>query len=110
MAALEPEFGPASVSSEVLRLAFARSPSGITVSARDGRRLWVNDAYCRMPGYDQPERSEELAREQALTELEQAIGDREQPIAADAGTIRRAMARAEAAEVRAQAGHPSEAG
>ena len=27
---------------------------------------------------DQPERSEELAREQALTELEQAIGDREQ--------------------------------
>jgi PAS domain S-box-containing protein len=58
MAVLEPGFDPLSVSNEVLRLAFARSPSGMTISALDGRWLWVNDAYCRMLGYA----SEELLR------------------------------------------------
>ena len=48
-------FDPSSVSNEVLRLAFARSPSGMTVSAIDGRWLWVNDAYCRMLGYQSAE-------------------------------------------------------
>jgi PAS domain S-box-containing protein len=51
MAVLEPSFDPLSVSNEVLRLAFARSPSGMTISSLDGRWLWVNDAYCRMLGY-----------------------------------------------------------
>ncbi|HEY5189728.1 MAG TPA: PAS domain S-box protein, partial [Solirubrobacteraceae bacterium] len=48
-------FDPLSVSSEALRLAFARSPSGMTISAVDGRWLWVNDAYCRMLGYESAE-------------------------------------------------------
>ena len=48
---LEPGFDPLSVSNEVLRLAFAQSPSGMTISALNGRWLWVNDAYCRMLGY-----------------------------------------------------------
>jgi PAS domain S-box-containing protein len=51
MAVLEPGFDPLSVSNAVLRLVFARSPSGMTISALDGRWLWVNDAYCRMLGY-----------------------------------------------------------
>jgi PAS domain S-box-containing protein len=54
----EPGFDPLSVSNEVLRLAFARSPSGMTISTLDGRWLWVNDAYCRMLGYE----SDELLR------------------------------------------------
>lgn len=40
------------VSDAMLRLAFERSPSGMTLSALDGRCLWTNDAYCRMLGYD----------------------------------------------------------
>jgi PAS domain S-box-containing protein len=51
----EPRFDPSSVSNEVLRMAFARSPSGMTVSAIDGRWLWVNDAYCHMLGYESAE-------------------------------------------------------
>jgi PAS domain S-box-containing protein len=58
IAVVEPGFDPLSVSNEVLRLAFARSPSGMTISALDGRWLWVNDAYCRMLGYE----SDELLR------------------------------------------------
>jgi PAS domain S-box-containing protein len=58
IAVVEPSFDPLSVSNEVLRLAFARSPSGMTISALDGRWLWVNDAYCRMLGYE----SDELLR------------------------------------------------
>ncbi len=58
MAVAEPEFDPLSVSNEVLRLAFARSPSGMTIAALDGRWLWVNDAYCGMLGYE----SDELLR------------------------------------------------
>jgi PAS domain S-box-containing protein len=58
MAVAESGFDPLSVSNEVLRLAFARSPSGMTISALDGRWLWVNDAYCRMLGYE----SDELLR------------------------------------------------
>jgi len=45
----------AMVSDEVLRSAFDRSPSGMTVSSLDGRWLWVNDAYCRMLGYERAE-------------------------------------------------------
>jgi PAS domain S-box-containing protein len=44
-------FDSSSVPDEVLRAAFARSPSGMTISALDGRWLWTNDAYCRMLGY-----------------------------------------------------------
>jgi PAS domain S-box-containing protein len=58
IAVVAPRFDPLSVSNEVLRLAFARSPSGMTISALDGRWLWVNDAYCRMLGYE----SDELLR------------------------------------------------
>ena len=43
------------VSDEVLRSAFDRSPSGMTVSSLEGRWLWVNDAYCRMLGYARAE-------------------------------------------------------
>jgi PAS domain S-box-containing protein len=58
IAVVEPECDPLSVSNEVLRLAFARSPSGMTISALDGRLVWVNDAYCGMLGYE----SDELLR------------------------------------------------
>jgi PAS domain S-box-containing protein len=58
-AVVEPVFVPGAdplpVSNEVLRLAFARSPSGMTISALDGRWLWVNDAYCGMLGYEPDE-------------------------------------------------------
>ena len=43
------------VSDEVLRSAFDRSPSGMTVSSLEGLWLWVNDAYCRMLGYERAE-------------------------------------------------------
>jgi PAS domain-containing protein len=39
------------VSDALLRSAFDRSPTGMTVSSLDGRCLWVNDAYCRMLSY-----------------------------------------------------------
>jgi PAS domain S-box-containing protein len=54
-AVVKPELDPWSVSDEVLRLAFSRSPSGMTISALDGRWLWVNDAYCGMLGYQSDE-------------------------------------------------------
>jgi PAS domain S-box-containing protein len=42
--------GPA-MFDEVLRSAFELSPSGMSVSALDGRWLRINDAYCAMLGY-----------------------------------------------------------
>jgi PAS domain S-box-containing protein len=43
------------MSDEVLRSAFDRSPSGMSVVALDGQWLQVNDAYCRMLGYERAE-------------------------------------------------------
>ena len=40
------------MSDDVLRSAFEQSPSGMTVSALDGRWLRINDAYCAMLGYE----------------------------------------------------------
>jgi PAS domain S-box-containing protein len=37
---------------ELLRSAFERSPTGISVVGVDGRWLRINDAYCRMLGYE----------------------------------------------------------
>jgi PAS domain S-box-containing protein len=45
--AIEPE----GTTDELLRSAFEQSPSGMSVSALDGRWLRINDAYCRMLGY-----------------------------------------------------------
>jgi PAS domain S-box-containing protein len=42
----------ARVSDEILRSAFDRSPSGMSVVALDGRWLRINDAYCRMLRYE----------------------------------------------------------
>jgi PAS domain S-box-containing protein len=42
-------------SDELLRSAFDRSPAGISVVALDGRWLRINDAYCRMLGYEPEE-------------------------------------------------------
>jgi PAS domain S-box-containing protein len=47
--------GPAAMSDDVLRSAFEQSPSGVSVSALDGRWLRINDAYCAMLGYDPAE-------------------------------------------------------
>ena len=44
----------ARASEELLRSAFYRSPSGMSVVGLDGRWLRINDAYCRILGY-QPE-------------------------------------------------------
>jgi PAS domain S-box-containing protein len=43
------------MSDDVLRSAFEQSPSGMSVSALDGRWLRINDAYCAMLGYDPAE-------------------------------------------------------
>jgi PAS domain S-box-containing protein len=43
----------------ILRSTFDRSPTGMSVSALDGAWLEINEAYCRMLGYD---RSELLGR------------------------------------------------
>ncbi len=45
----------AGTSDEVLRSAFDRSPSGMSVSALDGRWLRINDAYCRLLGRERAE-------------------------------------------------------
>src|ERR1700744_1999563 len=42
-------------SEEILRSAFHRSPSGMSISELGGKWLEVNDAYCRMGGYDRGE-------------------------------------------------------
>jgi PAS domain S-box-containing protein len=47
--------GSAAMSDDVLRSAFEQSPSGMSVSALDGRWLRINDAYCAMLGYDPAE-------------------------------------------------------
>jgi PAS domain S-box-containing protein len=77
------ELDQASVSSEALRLAFAASPSGMTVSGIDGRWLWVNDAYSRMLGYE----SAELLRvsHRDVTHADDVGGDNEFVAAALAG-------------------------
>ena len=84
MAVLEPGFDPLSVSNEVLRLAFARSPSGMTISALDGRWLWVNDAYCRMLGYEPDELLRMSHRD--VTHPDDVGGDNEFVAGALAGT------------------------
>jgi PAS domain S-box-containing protein len=43
------------VSEELLRSAFDHAPIGMTVVAPDGKWLRVNDAYCRMLGYERDE-------------------------------------------------------
>jgi PAS domain S-box-containing protein len=43
------------VSEELLRWAFDRSPNGMSVVALDGRWLRINDAYCRLLGYEPAE-------------------------------------------------------
>jgi PAS domain S-box-containing protein len=43
------------VSEELLRWAFDRSPNGMSVVALDGRWLQINDAYCRLLGYEREE-------------------------------------------------------
>jgi PAS domain S-box-containing protein len=45
----------AGVSEELLRWAFDRSPNGMSVVALDGRWLRINDAYCRLLGYEAEE-------------------------------------------------------
>ncbi len=39
----------------VLQAVFRHSPSGISVSALDGRWLMISDAYCRLVGYERAE-------------------------------------------------------
>ena len=51
------------MSDEVLRSAFDRSPSGMSVVALDGQWLQVNDAYCRMLGYERAEVLDVLFRD-----------------------------------------------
>jgi PAS domain S-box-containing protein len=55
--------GPAAMSDDVLRSAFEQSPTGMTVSALDGRWLGVNDAYCAMLGYELAELLEAAHRD-----------------------------------------------
>jgi PAS domain S-box-containing protein len=45
----------APASDEILRSAFDRSPTGMSVVDLDGRWLRINDAYCRMLGYEAEE-------------------------------------------------------
>ena len=47
-AAMEPPGELPPVSDEMLRTAFARSPTGLTIVSPEGRWLWANDAFCRM--------------------------------------------------------------
>jgi PAS domain S-box-containing protein len=44
--------GTARATHDVLRSAFEQSPSGMSVATLDGRWLQINDAYCRMLGYE----------------------------------------------------------
>jgi PAS domain S-box-containing protein len=74
---------PAMVSDELLRSAFDRSPTGMTVSALDGRWLWVNDAYCRMLGYARAQLLQVSHRE--VTHRDDVGADREFVAAALAG-------------------------
>jgi PAS domain S-box-containing protein len=44
--------GSAATSDDVLQSAFEHSPSGMSVTGLDGNWLRINDAYCRMLGYE----------------------------------------------------------
>ena len=77
--------GPAATSDDVLHSAFEHSPSGISVSALDGRWLRVNAAYCAMLGYQLAELLDVTHRE--VTHRDDVLADRE--FAADALAGRR---------------------
>jgi PAS domain S-box-containing protein len=70
---------------ELLRSAFERSPSGISVFDLDGRWLQINRAYCRMRGYE----PEELigAAFEKVTHPDDVAADREFVAAAIAGKL-----------------------
>jgi PAS domain S-box-containing protein len=46
---------PVAMTDEILSSAFDQSPSGMSVSGLDGTWLRINDAYCRMLGYEPTE-------------------------------------------------------
>jgi PAS domain S-box-containing protein len=71
------------MSDEVLRSAFDQSPSGMTVSALDGRWLRINDAYCRMLGYERTELLDASNRD--VTHADDVAEDRQFVSAALAG-------------------------
>src|SRR5450755_3387904 len=75
----------AGVSDEVLRSAFDRSPSGMSVVALDGRWLRINDAYCRMLGYAREDLIGAALRD--FTHPDDVGGDREFLAAAVAGEV-----------------------
>jgi PAS domain S-box-containing protein len=72
-------------SEEVLRSAFDRSPSGMSVVDLDGRWLRINDAYIRMLGYER----EDIARASFcdFTHPDDVAEDREFMAAAIAGEL-----------------------
>ncbi len=70
-------------SDEMLRAAFERSPSAISVAALDGRWLAINDAYCLLLGYSPDELR--AAAFQDFTHAEDVAADREFMAAALAG-------------------------
>jgi PAS domain S-box-containing protein len=75
----------ARASEEVLRSAFDRSPSGMSVVDLDGRWLRINDAYIRMLGYER----EDIARASFcdFTHPDDVAEDREFMAAAIAGEL-----------------------
>ncbi len=75
----------ARASDELLRSAFDRSPSGISVAALDGRWLRINDAYCRMLGYEREDLTGAAFRD--FTHPDDVAGDREFVAAAIAGKV-----------------------
>ncbi len=77
--------GSAAMSDEVLHSAFERSPNGMSVCALDGRWLRINDAYCRMLGYEREELLEGSFRD--VTHADDVGEDREFVAAALAGEI-----------------------
>jgi PAS domain S-box-containing protein len=75
----------AGASDELLRSAFDRSPSGMSVVALDGHWLRINDAYCRMLGYEREELIGAAFRD--FTHPDDVPGDREFVAAAIAGDV-----------------------
>ena len=70
---------------ELLRSAFDRSPSGMSVVDLDGRWLRINDAYCRMLGYEREDLIGADFRD--FTHPDDVAEDREFVAAAAAGEL-----------------------
>jgi PAS domain S-box-containing protein len=82
---VDPAAGSVGVREELLGAAFDRSPYGISVVSLDGRWLEINEAYCRMLGYERAELIGTSFRD--FNHPDDVAEDREFLAAAIAGTV-----------------------